>query len=142
MGRGDANDGMRRPGERHRAVLAIAGAQGGQGPRPLASVRDDRGPTAYREKGEGGPILGVVVDDHGDGGVGRDVAHALQREAARVLRLGVHDEIQTRAHARIAERHEVRGTGGIGGREARDAVTFEERPRRPIQNGRHGASRR
>ena len=79
VARRDARHRMLGSIERHCPILRVASAERGQRPLSLATVRYDVGATAYEEIGEGGPVLGIVVDDQSNSRVLCDVAHALER---------------------------------------------------------------
>jgi hypothetical protein len=128
---------MVRPVELHRAILAIADAQRGERASPLARIVDDRGGTLHEQEREPSPVVGVVVDEERDRGIGGDVPHPLQGPSRAPLRLGVDDEVDAVADACVAERHDVRRAVGVGGREMGDAMARERGARRGVKDARH-----
>ena len=123
--------------ELHGAILAIAGTQRGERAAALARIVDDRSGSLYEQEREPSPVVGVVVDEERDRRIDGDVPHPLQGASRAPLRLGVDDEVDTVADARVAERHDVRRAVGVGGREAGDAMARETGARRRVKDARH-----
>src|SRR5262249_38265897 len=71
------------------------------------------------------PVIVVPVDHHGDRGIFRNVAQALERHVG-ALRLLVDRDVERIALDREAHRHHVGRAAPIGGRAMRDLSAAEE----------------